>query len=243
MERHPLIGIVIQARMGSTRLPGKVLMPIGDRPLLAHILERLSALAHPVQIVVATSSAAWDDAIAVFGKRCDVQIFRGSEDDVLDRYYQCAVSFCFAHIVRLTGDNPFVDVEELDRLIHWHLQCGADYTSSIGRLPEGVGAEIFSFTALQICHLYGRKPHHREHVNEFVLEHPNRFRTAVLTTPDEKNRPDIRLTVDTPADYRRACRLVDTIAPGRIKTVAAIAALDRHDMVGPAAAGREAEPV
>jgi spore coat polysaccharide biosynthesis protein SpsF len=209
MAGHPLIGIVIQARMGSTRLPGKVLMPIGGRSLLTNILMRLTRLEQPVKTVIATSNDSRDDTIAAYGKQHGIAVFRGSEADVLGRYYQCASSFGFNHIVRLTGDNPFVDVEELDRLIRQHLGSKSDYTSSINNLPEGIGAEVFTFAALAASHTHGHAHHHREHVNEYILENPNCFRIAHLAVSKTNKRPDIRLTVDTPDDYHRACRIAN----------------------------------
>ena len=111
------VGVIIQARMGSTRLPGKVLKPIAGKVLLDHVLGRLSLLAYPVKVVVATSDLPQDDAIVRHCQSRSVAVYRGSETDVLDRYYQCACENGFAHVVRLTADNPFTDVEELQRLI------------------------------------------------------------------------------------------------------------------------------
>ncbi len=229
MVRYPLIGVVVQARMGSTRLPGKVLMPIGSRPLLDHILRRIERLEHPARVVIATSTALRDDSVARFGRDNGVEVYRGSEKDVLGRYRHCAMAFSFDHVVRLTGDNPFVDVDELDRLIALHLRHHADYSSSLGSLPEGVGAEIFTSAALQTSHTHGREEHHREHVNEYILEHPERFRIMDLTVPVIKQRPDIRLTVDTPEDFRRACRIADACGGSSVGTVEAIAMVAPKD--------------
>ena len=128
--------------------------------------------------------------------------------DVLERYYLCAKKYGFRHIVRLTGDNPFVDIEELDRLIELHLDSGSDYSHSFGVLPVGVGAEIFSFEALERSHLEGTEENHREHVNEYIEEHPELFKISVLSVPVEKNRPRVRLTVDTEEDMVKARRIV-----------------------------------
>lgn len=227
MARHSLIGIVIQARMGSTRLPGKVLLPIGDRPLLGHIVMRLTRLQNPVPIVIATSTDSRDDAVAFYCRQAGVSCFRGDELDVLGRYYQCAIHYDFEHVVRLTGDNPFIDVEELDRLIYVHLHSGVDYTCSMEHLPIGTGAEIFTFPALKQCHLYGQKAHHREHVNEYLLENTELFSTKILRVPLDKQRPDVRLTIDTPDDYRRVCRIVEILADDYVQTADAIAIADR----------------
>lgn len=198
------IGIIIQARMGSIRLPGKVLRQVGHLPLLGHVLGRLSLASHRMDVVVATSAISQDDAIASYCGKSNVHCFRGSELDVLDRFYQCARRYSFDHIVRLTADNPFTDIEELDRLIDLHLRDSNAFTHSFGRLPVGVGAEIFSFHALEQSWRGGIEPHHREHVDEYLLEHPELFRTENLDIPAAKIDSKLRLTVDTEADWRLA---------------------------------------
>lgn len=194
--------------MGSTRLPGKVLRLIGHLPLLGHVLGRLALARHKVKVVVATSTLPQDDAIAAYCESAKVSCFRGSEPDVLDRYYQCARQHGFSHIVRLTADNPFTDIEELDRLIDLHLQQGNAFTHSFPQLPIGVGAEIFSFEALERSWLEGHAPHHREHVDEYLLENPQTFKTDQLRIPVAKRSPELRLTVDTEEDWRKADTLV-----------------------------------
>lgn len=195
------IGMVLQARMGSTRLPGKVLMPFGGTTLLAWIVARLRDMPWP--LVVATSDQRQDDAIALHCDRLGIRHFRGSEHDVLDRYYQCAVTCGFSHVIRLTGDNPCPDTEALRQLADLHMASAADYTHSFGELPVGVGAEIIGFTALQDSWREGLEAHHREHVNEFIIEQPTRFRISKLEVGAEKRAPALRLTIDTAEDYRR----------------------------------------
>lgn len=200
--------------MGSTRLPGKVLTPIAGKPLLDHVLGRLYQLEYPIKMVVATSNLPQDDAIAQHCLAKGVEVFRGSESDVLDRYFQCARQHRFAHVIRLTADNPFTDIDELQRLIEQHLAAGNDYTHSFGTMPLGVGAEIFTFAALERSAREGHALNHHEHVNEYIQENPDMFRIGVLDVTIAKQRPDLRLTVDTEADYQRACRLAEH-APDR----------------------------
>jgi spore coat polysaccharide biosynthesis protein SpsF len=194
--------------MGSTRLPGKVLRLIGHLPLLGHVLGRLALVRNKIKVIVATSTLPQDDAIATYCENAKVSCFRGSEQDVLDRYYQCASQHVFNHIVRLTADNPFIDIEELDRLIDQHVQNGNAFTHSFPQLPIGVGAEIFSFKALERSWLEGHAPHHREHVDEYLLENPQTFKTGQLQIPAAKCSPELRLTVDTEEDWCRADSLV-----------------------------------
>jgi spore coat polysaccharide biosynthesis protein SpsF len=221
------LGIVIQARMGSTRLPGKVLRPIGGRPLLDHILDRLAKVRHPARVVVATGDTLRDDVVAEFCAARGVDCFRGSEQDVLARYYECARARALEQVIRLTGDNPFTDVDELDRLVEFHLAGAYDYSSSLEGLPVGVGAEIFSFPALERSFLEGLAPHHREHVDEYILENRALFRTGRLAVPKAKRRPDVRLTVDTPEDLRRADFIAQNALGARPTTEEAIGLCSR----------------
>ena len=217
------LGIIIQARMGSTRLPGKVLKPIAGKALLDHVLGRLEGLGRDARVVVATSLGEPDDLIAAHC-RGRVSCFRGSELDVLERYFRCAEEYGFGQVVRLTADNPFTDIAELGRLIDLHLAAGYDYSHAFGMMPLGVGAEIFTMDALALSHREGHAPNHREHVNEFIQENPLRFRIGVLDVPSAKRAPQLRLTVDTPEDFARACRLAELATPGWQTTEGAIAA-------------------
>ncbi len=195
------VGIILQARMGSNRLPGKVLRPFGDTVLLGWILDRVAAL--PLPAVVATSLKSGDMAIAQYCGQRSQACWRGSEVDVLDRYYSCALQHGFQHVIRLTADNPFPDIEELGRLVEFHRSGAYDYSHNIGQLPIGVGAEIFRTSALAASWREGHEVQHREHVNEYILERPARFRIGRLDAPVAKHAPALSLTIDTSEDYQR----------------------------------------
>lgn len=218
------VGIIVQARMYSMRLPGKVLMEIAGRPMLWHIIERLKKIKQSDALVVATSINAKDREVVELAESCWVECFAGSEKDVLDRFYQAAKEFQFEEIVRATGDNPLVDPEEIDRLISLHLKTAADYSSNKSEvnsgLPVGIGAEVFSFAALERSWIEGKREDYREHVDEYILHNRNKFNVKVLPAPESKRAPHLRLTVDTEADlnfvkdiYRRF------YVPGRIVPV------------------------
>lgn len=209
--------------MGSTRLPGKVLRPIHGTPLLGRIVDRLERLQHQATAIVATTVEARDDAIASFCEQRGAQVFRGSESNVLDRYFQCASAHGFQHIIRLTADNPYVDVEEIDRLIDLHLSAQADFSHSFASLPIGVGAEIFDFNALAQSVESSHAPHHFEHVDEYMIEHPERFKTVQLVVTAEKRHPQVRLTVDDETDFRRACFIAERAGADYVTTERAIA--------------------
>jgi spore coat polysaccharide biosynthesis protein SpsF len=217
-----MLGVVLQARMGSSRLPGKVLKSIGSKVLLEHIISRLGFLKHKAVLVVATSDTPKDDIVAHFCQKLGVSYFRGSELNVLQRYYDCAQQFKFTQIVRLTADNPFVDICELDRLIDLHAIKIADYTHSFGVLPVGVGAEIFTFAALENSFYNGHAENHREHVNEYIQENTSLFKIEILDVASSKCFPDVRLTVDTEEDYRKACYIVENACNDYVDTEEAI---------------------
>ncbi len=205
-NKHKIV-IILQARMGSTRLPGKVLLPFGGTTLLGWIVLRLRSLSWPV--IVATSMEEHDLAIYQFCKEQGMECFRGNETDVLDRYHACLKLYDFDHVIRLTADNPFTDIEELQHLADFHLQGRYDYSHSFGQLPVGVGAEIFSAKALSVSWLEGHKQHHREHVNEFVLENPQLFRIGKLKIPEFKQCRELHLTIDTDSDYQQILQYID----------------------------------
>jgi spore coat polysaccharide biosynthesis protein SpsF len=174
------------------------------------VVDRLQAMTVGADTVVATSAGVGDDAIAAWCAANRVSCFRGSEEDVLGRYAACAAQHGFSQIVRLTADNPFTDIEELDRLIRFHESTSNDYSHSFGQLPVGVGAEIFTRDALTRSEAAGTAPHHREHVNEYIHEHAAQFRTGALDIPAAKVAPALRLTVDTPEDFARATAIVES---------------------------------
>ena len=208
--------------MGSVRLPGKVLKQIGEKNLLEHILFRLKRLKNKVNIVVATSNLKKDNKIEEFCYENDVMCFRGSEKNVLKRYYDCAKVNSFDNLVRLTADNPFVDIEELDNLIDLHIKLKADYTRSFAVLPKGVGSEIFTFEALDKSFLYGDKENHKEHVNEYIEENEEKFKILELDVIESKKKPKLSLTVDTLEDYKKACFIVKKSKKEYIDTQEAI---------------------
>lgn len=221
--------------MGSTRLPGKVLKPLAGIPLILRIVGRLQASRQTDIVIVATSHLPGDDVLAQRVAETGCPLFRGSEADVLDRYRACAAAYELDLIVRATGDNPFVDPQEGDRLIHFHRSGGYDYSNSFAALPIGVGLEVFSREALERSWRDGRAPHHREHVNEYVLENPQLFRCGHASFSQDKTAPGVRLTVDTPDDFAMAQALLAAYAAdggvGEPSTVWLVAAARRLGFV------------
>lgn len=202
----------VQARMGSTRLPGKVLADLGGRPMLRFILDRLR---HVVvdRLVVATSTRTEDDAVAEVARAAGVEVVRGSESDVLSRYCAVLDAFPADAVVRVTGDCPFVDPEVVHGVIDLHLRRGADYTSNVlpRTFPKGIDVEVVAGVALRLADAEAVDPGEREHVTPFVYRRPERFRLANLANPDQLGEE--RWTVDTPEDLALAREVVDRLGP------------------------------
>jgi len=187
--------------MGSTRLPGKVLMDLGGQSVLSRVVRRLERAKLVQLIVVATSVASGDDAIAAECVRLQVPCFRGSEDDVLDRYYRAAQGWPSDAVVRITADCPLIDAAVVDATIEVFLSSGADYSSnSQEAYPLGISAEVFSVGALGRAWREARKEYEREHVTPFFYEHPELFRLSSISAHGDYSR--YRLTLDTAEDLQ-----------------------------------------
>jgi len=187
---------VVQARTGSSRLPGKVLLDLGGRPVLALLLLRL--LRGPFPVVVATSTAPGDDEVARLAEALGVPAMRGPEADVLERFRLVADAFPEADpIVRITADCPFIDPAVVERAVAVHLASGADYTSNtLARtFPDGLDVEVMTRSALLTAAAAATAADEREHVTPFLQRHPDRFRLAGFCSGHDLG--DVRLTLDT----------------------------------------------
>ena len=191
---------IIQARMGSTRLPGKVLRDISGRPMLWHVVQRTRAAETLDEVVVATTTEPIDEAIVTFCRDHGFSCFRGSEDDVLDRYYQTALQHSAAAIVRITSDCPLIDSEIVDKTVRAFLAEQPDYASNIGvrTYPRGLDTEVMTFSALERARREARQPYQRAHVTPYIYENPKQFR--ILSVTGKEDHSVCRWTVDTPED-------------------------------------------
>lgn len=200
----PRLVAILQARMGSNRLPGKVLAELCGRPMLHLILERLASSTRLQKLVVATTQLPQDDAIAELARRGGYPFYRGSENDVLDRYYQAARQQQADVVVRLTADCPFLDGAFLDWCLERFAASRPDYldTNLSRTFPLGLSVEVFSFAALEAAWKEDSDPARREHVTPFIKQHPERFRLEHLRSAE--NYSSMRCTVDTPEDMALA---------------------------------------
>ena len=192
---------LVQARVSSTRLPGKVLADIAGRPMLMHVVNRTARAGLVDHVAVATSVNSADDAIAATCEQNCIDCFRGAEDDVLDRLYQAAVRFGADAIVRITGDCPMIDPEVIDKVVMKFQEGDLDYVTNTLRYsyPDGLDVEAVSLRALERAWREADTPREREHVTPYI-RYGDRFRIANVENPDNLLRGDYRWTVDEPAD-------------------------------------------
>lgn len=201
MEQKPKVVACIQARMGATRFPGKVLADIAGHPMLWHVISRVRMARSADQVVVVTSNEPADNAIADFCIQNGIECFRGSETDVLDRFYQAAKRYGADAVVRITADCPLIDPEVVDRVVNTYLEGRYDYVSNTLRLtyPDGLDAEVFSFAALETTWREAELPSDREHVTPRIRT-SGRFRIHNVANEVDLSARDLRWTVDDPID-------------------------------------------
>ncbi len=234
-QMKPKTVAIIQARMASSRLPGKVLLDIGGQPMLVWVVERARRARTLDEVVVATTTDASDEPIVAFCQGRGYPFFRGSVFDVLDRYYQAALQHQAEIVVRLTADCPLIDPDLIDRAVSAFIASTPNasgdgqpveneqpfpYDFIANRLPPpwgrtypiGLDIEVCSFTGLELAWREATLPHQREHVMPFFYDQPERFRILLLN--HEVNYGNLRWTVDTPQDLE-LLRQIAAHFPGR----------------------------
>lgn len=209
MAEPRVIGIV-QARFRSTRLPGKVLLPLAGEPMIARVVRRTKRSATLERTVVATTVSGEDDRIVDLCRSRDWPCERGSEEDVLDRYYRTALAHRADVVVRITSDCPVIDPGIVDRVVREFQAANCDYASNTlepRTYPRGLDVEVVSFKALRTAWQEDRSPTWREHVTPFVYRHPEAFR--LHRVPHDEDLSHHRWTVDTREDYELVRRIYD----------------------------------
>lgn len=208
-----MIVAVLQARASSRRLPGKVLKPILGKPMLQHQIERVLRARLPQRLVLATSVNADDDPIAELGAACGIAVYRGSLDDVLDRFYRAAKPYAPSHVVRLTGDCPLADPTVIDAVIRFAVDGKYDYASNTIRptFPDGLDVEVATFAALRTAWQEATSKLDREHVMPFLHRQPERFRLG--NYENDSDLSAMRWTVDEPADFEMVRAVYEALYP------------------------------
>lgn len=194
---------IIQARTTSSRLPNKVLMNIEEKPMVLRVIQRVKQAKTLKQIILAIPEGRDNDPLEYFARENKVLCYRGSENDVLSRYYEAAKKFDAKTIVRITADCPFIDPKVIDQAVRAHQREKADYTSNVieRTFPRGFGVEVFSFKALEKAYYEAEGNYRREHVTPYFFENPTLFKLHNVKAKKELNRPELRLTVDTQEDF------------------------------------------
>ncbi|MFF6014769.1 cytidylyltransferase domain-containing protein [Lysinibacillus fusiformis] len=202
---------IIQARMGSTRLPGKILKKVNGRPLLSYQLERLQQSNHINDLVIATTLNEKDDLIVEFCKKNNILWFRGSEKDVLARYYETAKTFKADAIVRITSDCPIIDVQVVDKTIQYFVDNNYEYVSNtVDRTyPRGLDTEAFTFEALEKAYKEAVMERDREHVTAYFYTNPDVFK--ISSVRNETDYSKYRWTVDTEEDFQLIKNIIEKL--------------------------------
>jgi len=203
---------IIQARMASSRLPGKVLMEVLGRPLLSYQIERLHFSERIDDIIIATTMKKEDDPLAELACKEGLKAFRGSEDDVLDRYYQVAKRHNAEHIMRLTADCPLVEPSVCDSIAAAYFLSGCDYVKTGETFAEGLDCEVFSFRALEKAWKNAKLKSEREHVTLYFRNQPELF--EVKTINNETDDGKYRLTVEQEEDYFVVKAIIENLYAG-----------------------------
>lgn len=208
-----MLDVIIQARVGSTRLPGKVLKKVLGKTILEHEISRIKRSKKIDKIVLATTVSKKDDPLEEAARKLKVGIYRGSEEDVLDRYYQAALKFELKNIMRITGDCPLVDWNILDKGILFYETGKFDYINSPPELAEGMDFEIVSFPTLKKCWENAKLLSEREHVTPYIKKHPELFKLGQF--PFKKDYSHIRLTIDEPRDLVMVRKVFSYLYPDK----------------------------
>ncbi len=194
-----MIGAIVQARMTSTRLPGKVLMKVKGRPLIDYLLAQLKQVKKLDKIVLATTTNDEDNVLAEYAIEQKIDFFRGSEDNVLERYYKAAKEYELDYVMRITADCPFIDPNICNSIVETYQNTDADFVHTGLTFAEGLGCEFFSFEVLTKVYQNARLTSEIEHVTLYIHNHPELFKiTALQNSTDDS---EYRFTVDEPKDF------------------------------------------
>ena len=207
-----MIGCIIQARMGSSRLPGKALMKSDSgKPLLYYVINQLRYCSKIKNLVIATTTNQEDDEIEKFANNNSINVFRGKEKDVLDRYFQCAKKYSFSTIVRITADCPLIDPQIVDKVVEQFFSGNYDFaTNTLTRtFPIGTDVEVFSFSALNRAWENAQLPSEREHVTPYLR---NKENYKIINVENDKNISNLRLTVDRIEDVELIKQILNNIS-------------------------------
>ena len=201
-----IVGI-IQARLGSSRLPLKMLLSLHGKPIIEWVVRRVQKAKLLDEIVVAIPDTPADDVLEVYLKKLKVNVFRGSEADVLSRFYFAAKKYKATEIVRICADNPLIDKVAIDDLIHFYKKEVPDYAYNHipknNLYPDGLGAEITSFKNLEEMYHNAKDERYREHCMSYIVDHPEKFKIKTFDPKDKRlHHPELKFDIDTFDDFK-----------------------------------------
>lgn len=205
------VGILIQVRLGSTRLPGKALLPLPGGTVTQHVMRAMAGVTADVRAIVTEAGSA--EALSPLAREEGFQLFVGPEDDVLARYCMAAREYGVDEVIRATGDNPLTSARLAGDILRLHRESRSDLSHFLG-IPLGTGVEVARAESLYAAEKDAVDPAEREHVTMFLYRHPERFRVLQPQAPPGVNLPDARVTVDTQADYERVRRIFQELYRG-----------------------------
>ena len=211
----PKVVATIEARMTSSRLPGKVLFPAHGEPMLMHLVRRLRAVPSIDAIVIATTTNTSDEPILEFAKTAGVDCYRGSEDDVLARVIGAGESAQAEVLVEITGDCPVIDPDLVEQTIRMFFNHSVQYASNslVRSYPDGMDTQVMWFETLKSSASMTSDPLDREHVSRFICQHPELFSRVHLIAPPSLHWPELGLTLDEESDYKLLKQLIEELAP------------------------------
>ncbi len=209
----PMVTAIIQARMQSKRLPGKAMLKLAGKSILAHVIERAKLIEHVDRVVLATGVNPENQPLIDIALSMGIEAFAGSEQNVLERFFLASEEFGGEYIVRITADNPFTDVEYASMIVDIALDSKFDLCA-LANLPLGTAVEVIKKEALNEAYKSASEPYHFEHVTPFIKEHPELFSIERPPVSIKKIRTNLRLTVDTKEDYKLAGILYDNLYKG-----------------------------
>lgn len=207
------ITAIIQARVDSTRLPSKALLSLAGRPLTQHVVEKAKAIEGVDCVVIATGNNPANRPLEEIAEKSGVEIFYGSEKNVLERYYLAAQKYGGDYIIRITGDNPFTDSCYAALTVKKAVSENADLCAPAG-LPLGTSVEVIKHSALVECFNKSSSPYQFEHVTPFIKENPDMFKIVRYRADMPDVADNLRLTIDTPEDYKLAQYIYEKLPPG-----------------------------
>ena len=198
---------IIQARVGATRLPNKMFLYLHGHPIVEWVFHRVSQSKKVDQILFAIPDIEQDNLLAWYLESIGATVFRGSESDLVDRYYQAAKSVSAENVVRICADNPLICASEIDCLIDYfqHRQCDYAYNHipRNNRYPDGLGTEICRMELLEEIHAKATKPEHREQLFNYLWDHSDQYTIETFDPPEDLAHPELKLDLDTQEDYKR----------------------------------------